>query len=132
MTASHWRQKQTTNFFSSFHILPSCADRAQLATAWSTGDTCTVCGHPTTMSNYYFTMYSYKIVGEAVLAFAYRSGYHCYSYYLGDYKLGVNMYCLWPPHYYMLGVHMYCLWPPHYNKLGTPTLIIVYTASLHY
>ena len=25
--------------------------RAQLATAWSTGDTCTVCGHPT-MSNY--------------------------------------------------------------------------------
>ena len=42
------------------------------------------------------------------------------------------MYCLWPPHYYMLGVHVYCLWPPHYYKLGTPTLIIVYTASLHY
>ena len=29
----------------------SCANRAQLATVWSTGDTCTVCGHPT-MSNY--------------------------------------------------------------------------------
>ena len=73
------------------------------------------------MSNY-FTMYSYKIVGVAVLAFAYCSGYHCYSYYLSNYKLGVHMYCLWPPHYYMLGVHMYCLWPPHYYKLGTPTL----------
>ena len=43
--------------------------------------------------------YSYKIVGVAVLAFAYRSGYHCYSYYLSDYKLGVHVYCLWPlPH----------------------------------
>ena len=62
----------------------SCANRAQLATVWSTGDTCTVCGHPT-MSNY-FTMYSYKIVGVAVLAFTYRSGYHCYSYYLRDYN----------------------------------------------
>ena len=39
--------------------------RAQLATAWSTGGTCTVCGHPT-MSNY-FTMYYYKIVGVPVL-----------------------------------------------------------------
>ena len=68
------------------------------------------------MSNY-FTMYSYKIVAVAVLAFAYRSGYHCYSYYLSDYKLGV---------------HVYCLWPPHYYKLGTPTLIIVYDASIHY
>ena len=66
------------------YCLWPCANRAQLATAWSTGDTCTVCGHPT-MSNYftstrdtctvcghptmsnYFTMYSYKIVG--VLAF---------------------------------------------------------------
>ena len=68
-------------FFSgSFHT--SCTNRAQLATAWSTRDTCTVCGHPT-MSNY-FTMYSYKIVGVAVLAFAYHSGYHCYSYYLSD------------------------------------------------
>ena len=64
------------------------------------------------MSNY-FTMY--KIV--AVLAFAYRSSYHCY--YLSNYKLGVHMYCLWPPHYYKLGVHVYCLWPPHYHKLGT-------------
>ena len=109
MTASHWRQKQIfSKFFGSFHT--SCADRAQLATVWSTGDTCTVCGHPT-MSNY-FTMY--KIV--AVLAFAYHSGYHCY--YLSDYKLGVHMYCLRPPHYYKLGVHMYCLWPPHYYKLG--------------
>ena len=44
-------------------------------------------------------MSSYKIVGVAVLAFAYRSGYHCYSYYLSDYKLGVYVYCLWPlPH----------------------------------
>ena len=89
-TASHWRQKQI--FFGSFHT--SCANRAQLATAWSTRDTCTVCGHPT-MSNY-FTIYN--IV--AVLAFAYRSGYHCY--YLSDYKLGVHVYCLWPPHYYKL------------------------------
>ena len=24
----------------------SCANRAQVATAWSTGGTCTVCGHP--------------------------------------------------------------------------------------
>ena len=64
------------------------------------------------MSNY-FTMY--KIV--AVLAFAYCSSYHCY--YLSDYKLGVHMYCLWPPHFYKLGVHVYCLWPPHYYKLGT-------------
>ena len=38
----------------------------------------------------------YKIVGVAVLAFAYCSGYHCYSYYLCDYKLGVHVYCLWP------------------------------------
>ena len=76
---------------------------------------CTVCGHPT-MSNY-FTMYSYKKIGVAVLAFTYCSGNHCYSYYLSDYKLGV---------------HVYCLWPPHYYKFGTPTLILVYTASLHY
>ena len=87
--------------FISFHT--SCANRAQLATVWSTGDTCTVCGHPT-MSNY-FTMYSYKTVGVAVLAFTYCSSYHCYSYYLSDYKLGVHVYCLWPPHYYKLGVH---------------------------
>ena len=66
----------------------TCANRAQLATAWSTGDTCTVCGNPT-MSNC-FTIY--KIV--AVLAFAYCSGYHCY--YLSNYKLGVHVYCLWP------------------------------------
>ena len=33
--------------------------RAQLATAWSTGDTCTVRGHPTMSSNY-FTMSYYK------------------------------------------------------------------------
>ena len=75
-----------TFFSSSFHT--SCANRAQLATVWSTRDTCTVCGHPT-MSNY-FTIY--KIV--AVLAFTYHSGYHCY--YLSDYKLGVHVYCLWP------------------------------------
>ena len=87
--------------FGSFHT--SCANRAQLATVWSTGDTCTVCGHPT-MSNY-FTMYSYKIVAVAVLAFAYHSSYHCYSYYLSDCKLGVHVYCLWSPHYYELGVH---------------------------
>ena len=95
-------------------IYTSCALLAQLATAWSTRDTCTVCGHPT-MSNY-FTMY--KIV--AVLAFAYCSGYHCY--YLSDYKLGVHMYCLWPPHYYKLGVHMYCLWPPLHLLLVCTTL----------
>ena len=84
-------------YFWWLYIYTSCANRAQLATAWSTRDTCTVCGHPT-MSNY-FTMYSYKIVGEAVLAFTYCSSYHCYSYYLSDYKLGVHMYCLWPlPH----------------------------------
>ena len=77
--------------------------RAQLATAWSTGDTCTACGHPS--MSHYFTMYFYKIVGVAVLAFTYHSGYHCYSYYLTDYKLGVHIYCLWPPHYYRLGVH---------------------------
>ena len=53
--------------FSAPFIYTSCANRAQLATAWSTGGTCTVCGHPT-MSNY-FTMYYYKIVGVAVLAF---------------------------------------------------------------
>ena len=54
-------------FFSSFHT--SCANRAQLATAWSTGGTCTVCGHPT-MSNYFIM-------------------------YLSD----VHVYCLWPlPH----------------------------------
>ena len=88
MTASHWRQKQISyNIFFWLLSYTSCANRAQLATAWSTGDTCTVCGHPT-MSNY-FTMY--KIV--AALAFAYRSGYHCY--YLSDYKLGVHVYCLW-------------------------------------
>ena len=46
-----------------------------------------------------------EIVGVAVLAFAYHSSYHCFSYYLSDYKLGVHMYCLWPPHYYKLGVH---------------------------
>ena len=64
------------------------ANRAQLANAWSTGDTCTVCGHPTmspTMCNYFIM---YKIV--AVLA----SSYHCY--YLSNYKLRVHMYCLWP------------------------------------
>ena len=50
------------------------------------------------MSNY-FTMYYYKIVGVAVLAFTYCSAYHCYCYYLSDYKLGVHVYCLWPlPH----------------------------------
>ena len=86
----------------------SCANRAKPATVWSTGDTCSVCGHPT-MSNY-FTIYFYKILGVAVLAFTYCSGYHCYSYYLSNYKLGVHMYCLWPPHYNTLGVHMYCLW----------------------
>ena len=85
----------------------SCANRAQLATAWSTRDTYTVLWPPHYMSNY-FTMYSYEIV--AVLAFAYCSSYHCY--YLSDYKLGVHVYCLWPPHYYTLGVHVYCLWPP--------------------
>ena len=96
------------------HLTPgvysSCANRAKLATAWSTVVTCTVCGHPT-MSNY-FTMYYYKIVGAAVLlaitatsyykivgvaalAFAYHSSYHCYSYYLSE----VHIYCLWPlPH----------------------------------
>ena len=104
--------KQIFNFLAPFIYSISCANRAQLATAWSTRDTCTVCGHPT-MSNY-FTTYSYKIVGVAVLVFAYCSGYHCYSYYLSNYKLGVHMYCLWPPHYYTWGVHMYCLWPPHY------------------
>ena len=83
--------------FGYFHT--SCANRAQLATVWSTRDTCTVCGHPT-MSNY-FTMNPYKIVGVAVIA-----------------RAGVHMYCLWPPHYYTLGVHVYCLWPPHYNTLG--------------
>ena len=41
----------------------SCANRPQLATALSTRDTCTVCGHPT-MSNY-FTMY--KIVSSSSL-----------------------------------------------------------------
>ena len=41
-------------FFSQCSFQTSCENRAQLATAWSTGDTCTVCGHPT-MSNY-FTM----------------------------------------------------------------------------
>ena len=29
----------------------------------------------------YFTLYFYKIVGVAVLAFAYCSSYHCYSFY---------------------------------------------------
>ena len=125
------RKRSYTNFLAPFiYSRTSCANRAQLATAWSIRDTCTVCGHPT-MSNC-FTMYSNKIVGVPVLAFAYHSGYHCYSYYLSDYKLGVHVYCLWPPHYYTLGVHVYCLWPPHYYKLGTPTLIIVYTASIHY
>ena len=71
-------------FFSHFML-------AQLATVWSTADTCTVCGHPT-MSNY-FTIYKIGVV--AVLAFTYHSGYHCY--YLSNYKLGVHMYCLWPP-----------------------------------
>ena len=94
--------------------ITSCANRAQLATAWSTRDTCTVCGHPT-MSNY-FTMY--KIV--AVLAFTYCSGYHCY--YLSNYKLGVHVYCLWPPHSYELGVHMYCLWP---LLFVCPTIVLV-------
>ena len=106
MTASHWTQKQIFSIFFSAPFIysrTSCGNRAQLVTAWSTGDTCTVCGHPT-MSNY-FTMYFYKIEGVAVLAFTYCSGYHCYSYYLSDYKLGVHMYCLWPPHYYKLGVH---------------------------
>ena len=42
----------------------SCAG-AQLAT----GGTCTVCGHPTLCITTYFTMYYYKIVGVAVLAF---------------------------------------------------------------
>ena len=51
--------------FSQCSLHTSCANRAQLASGWSTGNTCTVCGHPT-MSNY-FTMYSYKIV--AVVAF---------------------------------------------------------------
>ena len=100
-------------FFSSPFIyyvvgLPSCANRAQLAAALSTGDTCTVCGHTTMII--YFTMYSYKIVGGAVIAGA-------YCYYLSDNKFGA---------------HMYCLWPPHYYKLGNPTLIIVYTASIPY
>ena len=59
-TASHWRQKQKTIFFlaSFIYSRTSCANRAQLATAWSTGDTCTVCGHPT-MSNYFITMSNY-------------------------------------------------------------------------
>ena len=56
------------------------------------------------MSNY-FTIYK-KV---AVLAFAYCSSYH--GYYLRDYKLGVHVYYLWPPHYYKLEVHVYCLWP---------------------
>ena len=47
------------------------------------------------MSNY-FTMYTYKVVGVTVLAFVTHSGYHCYSYYLSDNNLGVQMYCLWP------------------------------------
>ena len=63
MAASHWRQKQIFfSFLAPFiYSMTSCANRAQLATAWSTGGTCTVCGHPT-MSNF-FTMYYYKIVG---------------------------------------------------------------------
>ena len=92
------------------------------------GDTCTVCGHPT-MSNY-FTMYSYEIVGVAVLAFAYCSGYHCYSSYLSNYKLGVHVYCLWPPHYYTLGVHMYCLWPLLFMCLTIVLVCIVYTTPI--
>ena len=62
---------------------------------------CTVCGHPT-MSNYriLYTMY-YYIVGvgsssDSLIVASLRSGYHCYSYYLSDYKLGVHVYCLWP------------------------------------
>ena len=35
-------------FFVVVFIYTSCANRAQLATVWITGDTCTVCGHPTT------------------------------------------------------------------------------------
>ena len=65
------RKRSYTNFFNFsapfIYSRTSCANRAQLATVWSTGDTCTVCGHPT-MSNY-FTMYFYKIVGVAVLVF---------------------------------------------------------------
>ena len=37
----------------------SGANRAMLATAWSTRDTCNFRGHPTTSN--YFTMYPYKI-----------------------------------------------------------------------
>ena len=73
------------------YIYNSCGNRAQLATVWSTGGTCTVCGHPT-MSNY-FTMYYYKIVGVAVLPSL--PAITATSYYLSE----VHMYCLWPlPH----------------------------------
>ena len=78
MTASHWRQKQLCSaplIISRIWYDTICANRAQLATAWITGDTCTVCGHPT-ISNY-FTMYFYKIVVVAVVAFIYHSSYHC-------------------------------------------------------
>ena len=58
----------------------------------------------------------------SVYYFYLSSGYHCYSYYLSDYKLGVHVYCLWPPHYYTLGVDVYCLWPLLFM---CPTIVLV-------
>ena len=98
---TNYIQNFIQNFLTPFiYSRTTCANRAQVATAWSSRDTCTVCGHQ-------LLYHVYKIV--AVVAFTYHSSYQCY--YLSDYKLGGHVYCLWPPHYYTLGVHVYCLWP---------------------
>ena len=62
------------NFFRLLSYIVLAVPRAQLATAWSTADTsCTVCG----------------LLHGLLLPIFIR--------YLSDYKLGVRVYCLWPP-----------------------------------
>ena len=129
-------------YFGSFHT--SCALLAQIATAWSTRDTCTVCGHPTTTNWEYMctvcghttTMnweYMCTVCGHpTTMNWEYMCTvcghpttmnweYTCELFvssgnYFTMYKIVAVLAFTYHSscHCYYF-VYMYCLWPPHYE-----------------